>query len=92
MPNQTIIINNKKMTFIIIFCLLISLAIYILIPETVLISKNDTDYECKCSGITMQKGQTFFYNCLGYAYGCTEWHPLGLDVGDNEDKAIMIAE
>ena len=80
------------MTFIIIFSLLISLIIYIFIPETVLISKNDTVYECKCSGITIKNGQTFTYNCLGYAYSCAEWQPLNLDVGDNEGGAIMIME
>ena len=92
MPSQTIIINNKKMKFLIIFCLLISLAIYILFPETVLISKNNTDYECRCSGITIQKDQTFIYNCLGYAYNCIEWYPLGVDFGDNKDQATMIME
>ena len=92
MPSQTIVINNKKMTFLIIFCLLISLAIYILFPETALISKNNTNYECKCIGIiTMQKDQ-IFCNCLGFAYNCTEWYPMGLDFGDNKDKTIMIME
>ena len=90
MPSQTIIINNKKMTFLIIVLLLLLLAIFSFIPETVLVTKNNIDYECTCSGITIQrKHNTFFYKCLGFTYNCTEWYPLGAGEPINYDNRMI---